>query len=63
MKGQLHLFAGDITLNHIGGGFLYTNRETLSVGAVYHYDSLMTRPAEPGMDPVNTLLMNPLVRN
>ena len=61
MKGQLHLFAGDITLNHIGGGFLYTNRETLSVGAVYHYDSLMTRPAEP-YELVNALLMNPLVK-
>ena len=60
-EGAAHLFAGDITLNHIGGGFLYTNRETLSVGAVYHYDSLMTRPAEP-YELVNTLLMNPLVK-
>ena len=60
-EGAGHLFAGDITLNHIGGGFLYTNRETLSVGAVYHYDSLMTRPAEP-YELVNTLLMNPLVK-
>jgi electron transfer flavoprotein-quinone oxidoreductase len=38
-EGAAHLFAGDVTLNHIGGGFLYTNRETLSIGAVYHYDS------------------------
>jgi electron transfer flavoprotein-quinone oxidoreductase len=60
-EGAAHLFAGDITLNHIGGGFLYTNRETLSVGAVYHYDSLMTRPAEP-YELVNALLMNPLVK-
>ncbi len=46
-EGAAHLFAGDVTLNHIGGGFLYTNRDTLSVGAVYHLDSLIRNPAEP----------------
>ena len=60
-EGTAHLFAGDVTLNHIGGGFLYTNRETLSIGAVYHYDSLMTRSTEP-YELVNALLMNPLVK-
>jgi electron transfer flavoprotein-quinone oxidoreductase len=60
-EGAAHLFAGDITLNHIGGGFLYTNRETLSIGAVYHYDSLMTRPTEP-YELINALLMNPMVK-
>src|SRR5919198_1430266 len=59
-EGAAHLFAGDVTLNHIGGGFLYTNRDTLSVGAVYHYDSLMGRPAEP-YTLVNALLKNPTV--
>ena len=59
-EGAAHLFAGDVTLNHIGGGFLYTNRETLSVGAVYHYDSLMDRPAEPSRL-VNALIKNPMV--
>lgn len=59
-EGAAHLFAGDVTLNHIGGGFLYTNRDTLSVGAVYHYDSLMGRPAEP-YTLVNALLKNPMV--
>jgi len=58
--GAAHLYAGDVTLNHIGGGFLYTNRDTLSVGAVYHYDSLMQRPAEP-YTLVNALLKNPMV--
>src|ERR671910_3618440 len=56
-----HLFAGDITMNHIGGGFVYTNRDTLSIGAVYHYDSLMENPTEPYVL-VNTLLSNPMVR-
>jgi electron transfer flavoprotein-quinone oxidoreductase len=59
-EGVAHLFAGDITLNHIGGGFLYTNLDTLSVGAVYHYDSLIDRPSEP-YTLVNALLKNPLV--
>jgi electron transfer flavoprotein-quinone oxidoreductase len=59
-EGAAHLFAGDITLNHIGGGFLYTNLDTLSVGAVYHYDSLMERPSEP-YTLINALLKNPLV--
>jgi electron transfer flavoprotein-quinone oxidoreductase len=59
-EGVAHLFAGDVTLNHIGGGFLYTNLDTLSVGAVYHYDSLMNRPSEP-YTLINALLKNPLV--
>lgn len=59
-EGAAHLFAGDVTLSHIGGGFLYTNLDTLSVGAVYHYDSLMERPSEP-YTLINTLLQNPLV--
>lgn len=59
-EGAAHLFAGDITLNHIGGGFLYTNRDTLSVGAVYHFDSLIDRPADPD-SLVNAVLKNPMV--
>ncbi len=59
-EGAAHLFAGDITLNHIGGGFLYTNRDTLSVGAVYHFDSLLDRPADPDRL-VNEILKNPMV--
>ncbi len=59
-EGAAHLFAGDITLNHIGGGFLYTNRDTLSVGAVYHFDSLIRNPTEP-YALIDTLLKNPMV--
>jgi electron transfer flavoprotein-quinone oxidoreductase len=59
--GAAHLFAGDVTLNHIGGGFLYTNRDTLSVGAVYHYDSLLEKPTEP-YNLVNAVLNSPFVR-
>lgn len=59
-EGAAHLFAGDVTLDHIGGGFLYTNWDTLSLGAVYHYDSLIENPVEP-YALVDRLLKNPLV--
>ncbi len=59
-EGAAHLFAGDVTLNHIGGGFLYTHRDTLSVGAVYHFDSLIENPTEP-YTLIDTLLKNPMV--
>ena len=58
--GVAHLFAGDITLNHLGGGFLYTNRDTLSVGAVYHFDSLLGSPTEPSTL-LDALLKNPMI--
>lgn len=59
-EGAAHLFAGDVTLNHIGGGFLYTNSDTLSVGAVYHYHSLLENPTEPSAL-MDALLKNPMV--
>lgn len=59
-EGSAHLFAGDITLNHIGGGFLYTNRDTLSLGAVYHYDSLLSNPVTP-TQLIDELIKNPLI--
>jgi len=59
-EGAAHLFAGDVTLNHIGGGFLYTNRDTLSLGAVYHFDSLLKNPIEPyGL--IDAMVKNPMV--
>ena len=59
-EGAAHLFAGDVTLNHIGGGFLYTNRDTLSLGAVYHFDSQLRNPTEPyGL--IDAMIKNPLV--
>ncbi|MDH3192529.1 MAG: hypothetical protein OEM18_07580, partial [Nitrosopumilus sp.] len=59
-EGAAHLFAGDVTLNHIGGGFLYTNSDTLSVGAVYHFDSQISNPTEP-YNLIDVLLKNPLI--
>ncbi len=59
-EGAAHLFAGDVTLNHIGGGFLYTNSNTLSVGAVYHFDSQLSNPTEP-YTLIDALLKNPMI--
>ena len=59
-EGAAHLFAGDVTLNHIGGGFLYTNRDTLSLGAVYHFDSQLKSPTTP-YDLIDAMIKNPLV--
>jgi electron transfer flavoprotein-quinone oxidoreductase len=60
LEGAAHLFAGDVTENHIGGCFLYTNQDTLSLGAVYHYDSLMSNPLEPSKL-INKLINNPFI--
>ncbi len=59
-EGAAHLFAGDVTLNHIGGGFVYTNQNTLSVGGVYHLDSLLENPVSP-YDMIDALLKNPMI--
>ena len=60
-EGTAHIFAGDVTLDHIGGGFLYTNIDSLSAGVVYHYDSLISNPTGPN-NLVNALLNNPFVK-
>ena len=60
-EGTAHIFAGDITLDHIGGGFLYTNLDSLSAGVVYHYDSLLSNPTGPN-NLINSLLNNPFVK-
>ncbi len=61
-EGIAHLFAGDISRGHNGGGFLYTNRDTLSVGVVYHLDSLIKSPIEPYIL-LDSFLRIPLVGN
>ncbi len=33
-EGAAHLYAGDVTRGRFGGGFLYTNKESVSVGVV-----------------------------
>jgi electron transfer flavoprotein-quinone oxidoreductase len=40
-EGAANLFAGAVTRGMFGGGFLYTNKESLSVGLVVGIDALM----------------------
>lgn len=42
-EGCAHLFLGDVTKGLFGGGFLYTNRNTVSIGIVAGIRALMER--------------------
>ncbi|MFC3478291.1 FAD-dependent monooxygenase [Halobacterium litoreum] len=59
-EGASHLFAGDLFDGVRGGGFLYTNDDTLSIGTVFHLDSLEDEGAEPH-ELLNGLLTHPLL--
>ncbi len=61
-EGVAHLFAGDISKGHNGGGFLYTNKDTLSLGLVYHLDSLLKNPIEP-YQLLDNFLRIPIISN
>lgn len=61
-EGVAHLFAGDVTLNHIGGGFLYTNKNTISLGAVYHFNTLLEKPNQPHEN-IDALLKNSFIND
>lgn len=41
-EGAAWLFCGDATKGHIGGGFLYTNQESISLGVVATLSDLIT---------------------
>ncbi|WP_336034986.1 FAD-dependent monooxygenase [Halobacterium yunchengense] len=59
-EGASHLFAGDLFDGVRGGGFLYTNEDTLSIGTVFHLDSLAAERAEP-QELLDGLLTHPLL--
>jgi len=67
-EGAAHLFFGAVTRGVFGGGFLYTNRDTLSVGVVVGLESFTRK--EPEQE-VHTFLeefkereeIAPLIRN
>ncbi|MHB8584485.1 MAG: FAD-dependent oxidoreductase [Thermoplasmatota archaeon] len=61
-RGAAHLFAGDLFEGVRGGGFLYTNKDTLSIGTVFHLDSLAKTRVEPHKL-LDRLLTHPLVSN
>ncbi|MFB6207633.1 MAG: FAD-dependent monooxygenase [Haloglomus sp.] len=59
-EGVAHLFSGNIFEDVRGGGFLYTNEDSLSIGTVFHLDSLVAEEAEPH-ELLNALLTHPLL--
>jgi electron transfer flavoprotein-quinone oxidoreductase len=59
-EGAAHLFSGDLFEGVRGGGFVYTNEDSLSVGTVFHLDSLVAEAAEPH-ELLDALLTHPLL--
>jgi electron transfer flavoprotein-quinone oxidoreductase len=59
-EGEAHLFSGDLYDGVRGGGFLYTNEDTLSIGNVFHLDSIVEEEAEVS-DLLDGLLTHPLL--
>jgi len=59
-EGVAHLFSGDLFDGVRGGGFLYTNEDSLSIGTVFHLDSIAEERAEPH-ELLDNLLTHPLL--
>jgi len=59
-EGVAHLFSGSLFDDVRGGGFLYTNDDSLSIGTVFHLDSLIAEAAEPH-ELLDALLTHPLL--
>jgi electron transfer flavoprotein-quinone oxidoreductase len=58
--GVAHLFSGDLFDGVRGGGLLYTNEDSLSIGTVFHLDSIAEERAEPH-ELLDSLLTHPLL--
>jgi electron transfer flavoprotein-quinone oxidoreductase len=61
-EGAAHLFAGDLFGGVRGGGFLYTNKDTLSIGTVFHLDSL-EQAKTPPHELLDKLLRHPFLQD
>ena len=59
-EGVAHLFSGDLFKGARGGGFLYTNDDSLSIGTVFHLDSIVEGQLEPH-ELLDALLTHPLL--
>ena len=59
-EGAAHLFSGDLFEGVRGGGFVYTNDGSLSIGSVFHLDSIVEEEAEPH-ELLDNLLTHPLL--
>ncbi len=45
-EGSAHLFLGEVTQGMFGGGFLYTNKKSISLGLVVGIEALLSRRIE-----------------
>jgi electron transfer flavoprotein-quinone oxidoreductase len=63
-EGAARLFLGDVTRSMVGGGFLYTNAETVSVGIVIDLEELAGRTpdAEGTHEIMDAFLERPEIR-
>jgi electron transfer flavoprotein-quinone oxidoreductase len=59
-EGVAHLFSGDLFEGARGGGFLYTNESSLSIGTVFHLDSIAEGRYEP-QELLDNLITHPLL--
>ncbi len=59
-EGEAHLVSGDLFEGVRGGGFVYTNADSVSIGTVFHLDSLEAERAEPHQL-LDALLTHPLL--
>ena len=59
-EGVAHLFSGDLFGGTRGGGFLYTNDDTLSIGTVFHLDSIVDEQADT-VEMLDSLLTHPFM--
>jgi electron transfer flavoprotein-quinone oxidoreductase len=59
-EGEAHLFSGDLYDGVRGGGFLYTNQDSLCIGNVFHLDSIVEQEAEV-QDLLDALLTHPVL--
>ena len=60
-EGTAWLLAGDITGGNVGGGFLYTNKESISVGAVVTIADIGRNEVAP-RDVVDRIKEHPVIR-
>lgn len=63
-EGAARLFLGDLTQSMVGGGFLYTNRDSISLGLVVSLEDLGGRPddAEESHSLLDALKERPEIR-
>lgn len=60
-EGAAWLFAGDATHGHVGGGFMYTNKDSISLGVVATISDLMENSDTPVYQMLEDLKAHPAV--